>query len=172
MERLFIMDKANYDPQWPRTRRPSVRAIIRRGDKLAMVHSLKYDYYKTPGGGLETGESDEQALIREVMEETGLTVVPESIRPFGSVLRLQRDDFSEQPKIFEQENRYYQCETVGEPGNQHLDEYEADEHFTLEYVTVEMAIRTNRTHDHGDVDSDMMEREARVLEMVQQLSIV
>ena len=30
-----------------------------------MIHSLKYDYYKFPGGGIEDGESNEEALIRE-----------------------------------------------------------------------------------------------------------
>ena len=60
--------------------RPSVRGIIRKQGTVAMVHSLKYDYYKFPGGGIEPGESREETLIRETREEAGLTVLPDSIR--------------------------------------------------------------------------------------------
>ena len=41
-----------------------------------------------------------------------------------------------------------------------------DEHFTLEYVVPETAILSNRTKDHGPKDPVMLEREARVLEML------
>lgn len=36
---------------------PSVRAIIIKNDKVSMIHSMKYDYYEFPGGGIEKGES-------------------------------------------------------------------------------------------------------------------
>ena len=44
--------------------------------------------------------------------------------------------------------------------------YESEEHFTLEYVKPETAILSNRTKDHGPKDPVMLEREARVLEML------
>lgn len=33
------------------------------------MHSLKYDYYKLPGGGIEEGEFYEETLVREVRKE-------------------------------------------------------------------------------------------------------
>ena len=90
MPTLFSLDGANYDPRWPAVIRPSVRAIILRGDKIALVHSLKYDYYKFPGGGVEPGEDRIAALVREVREEAALAALPESVRPYGMVLRTEK----------------------------------------------------------------------------------
>lgn len=52
--------------------RNSARSIIIRDKKLAMIHSLQYDYYKFPGGGIEGEESPVTAMIRETREEAGL----------------------------------------------------------------------------------------------------
>ncbi len=163
MRPLFCVDMLDYEEDWPHSARPSVRGIIRKDDKLAMVHSLKYDYYKFPGGGIEGDEAHEATLIREVKEETGLTVRPESIKEYGFVLRLQKSDCLENT-IFEQENFYYTCEVSEETGEQKLDDYEAEEGFTLEFVTPEEAICTNQNCHCTEWDKAMVERETRVLE--------
>ena len=79
MRILFEMDKKDYIPNGSVFSRPSARAIIIKDGKIAMVHSKKYHYYKFPGGGIEAGECMEDALIREVLEETGLCVIENSI---------------------------------------------------------------------------------------------
>ena len=103
MKRLFTIDLQDYNPEWPHSTRPSVRAIIFRDGKLALVHNGKFDYYMFPGGGIEEGESHEEALIREVKEESGLVVIPESIKEYGSALRLSASQYFENT-VFEQEN--------------------------------------------------------------------
>lgn len=163
MERLFIMDMKNYDTSFPRFYRPSVRGIIIFGGKAAMIYSRKFDYYKFPGGGIESGENIIDALIREVREETGLTVDVSSVREFGSVLRVQLSSYSPDT-IFEQENFYYLCDTGAETLPQELDDYELEEGFTLRYVAPRDAITVNRTHDHKNYDAALIERESRVLE--------
>jgi 8-oxo-dGTP pyrophosphatase MutT (NUDIX family) len=52
----------------------SVRAVIIRDDKILLIHRIKNDeeYYVTPGGGVEEGESIQEALKREIKEETNL----------------------------------------------------------------------------------------------------
>ena len=163
MRRLFIMDQKDYDNSWNRYKRPSVRGIIIKNNKVAMVYSRKFDYYKFPGGGIENGEDHITTLKRELTEETGLTISENTITEYGSALRIQKSRFVEN-EIFEQENFYYFCGTVSDAGKQALDEYEADEGFELQFVEPEYAISVNRTHDHSDYDVHLIERESRVLE--------
>ena len=165
MRLLFEMDKKNYGGCVRSFTRNSARSIIIRNGKIAMIHSLKYDYYKFPGGGIEPGESNVDALIRETAEEAGLTVVPDTIREYGYVHRIQKSTV-EEDEYFIQDNYYYLCDVEEGVRPQKLDSYESEEHFTLEYVKPETAILSNRTKDHGPKDPVMLEREARVLEML------
>ena len=98
-------------------------------------------------------------------QEAGLTVIPDSIREYGYVHRIQKSTV-EEDEFFIQDNYYYLCDVEEGVRPQKLDDYESDEHFTLEYVTPENAILNNRTKDHGPKDPVMLEREARVLEML------
>ena len=52
--------------------------------KIALVHSLKYDYYKFPGGGCKKNENHHATLIREVKEEIGLDVKESDINFVGT----------------------------------------------------------------------------------------
>ena len=90
MKILFTLDSKEYDESIEVVYRPSARGVIIKDGKVAMIHSEKYDYFKFPGGGIEEGESPIDAVIREVKEESGLTVIPESIRELGNVHRRSR----------------------------------------------------------------------------------
>lgn len=169
MRELFTLDKKNYNPNGTVGRRPSVRGIIIRDGKIAMMHSKKYDYYKLPGGGIEGEETLEETLIREVREESGLVVIPETIKEFGYVRRIEKGRYEE---IFLQENFYYLCEAEPVIREQILDDYEADERFTLEFVTSGHAIMVNETGNHLEKEDivtfrGMIERENRVLRMIE-----
>ena len=166
MRLLFEMDKKDYGECTRSFTRDSARSIIIRNGKIAMIHSQKYDYYyKFPGGGIEPGESSVDALIRETAEEAGLTVIPDSIRDYGCVHRIQKSTMKED-EYFVQDNYYFLCDVEEGIKQQKLDGYESDEHFTLKYVKPETAILSNRTKDHGPKDPVMLEREARVLEIL------
>ncbi len=163
MRQLFTLDRHNYDPNGTVFSRPSVRAIILREGRVLMVHSLKYDYYKFPGGGIEPGESHLQALLRETAEEAGHRVLPETVREYGMVLRREKHEVAE---IFHQENYYYLCGIDTDLVPRNLDDYEAEERFTPEWVAPRRAIDTNRNRDHGNAGTMMSAREARVLELL------
>ncbi|GAA2370646.1 NUDIX hydrolase [Nonomuraea africana] len=49
-------------------------AVVWRGDEVALVHRPKYDDWTFPKGKLKPGEHVIAAALREVREETGLTV--------------------------------------------------------------------------------------------------
>jgi|GEM_PF-6989535 hydrolase, NUDIX family len=90
MKQLFTIDTKDYDPAWKKFYRPSVRGIILDQDhKIALIYSQKFHIYKFPGGGIEPGEDHLTALAREINEETGMTLIPESVQEFGEVLRIQ-----------------------------------------------------------------------------------
>ena len=54
-----------------------------------------------PGGGIEEGESEEQALVREMQEELAIEVTPQqlcyrSVTPWGTNLAWWHADFDDQ----------------------------------------------------------------------------
>ena len=94
MKELFRIDLQDYDEEYNIYKRPSARGIIINNSKIALVYSKKEKYYKFPGGGIKENEDMSSALIREVREEVGLIVIPDSIREFGSVMRRQKSNYS------------------------------------------------------------------------------
>lgn len=166
MRELAVYDYKNYIENGTIGRRPSVRGIIIVDGKIAMVHSLKYDYYKLPGGGIDEGETHIETLVREV-KEVGLTVLVDTVKEYGVVIRKEKGKFED---LFIQENFYYVCDVDRDVMQQELDDYEMDEQFMLEWVTPKTVIETNLYHDHKEKDSliakHMMEREAKVMKLI------
>ncbi len=177
MKTLFTTDYKNYEPDWPRSSRPSARAIILTdnpplspSNKIALAYAKNLGYYKFPGGGIHDGEENTAALIREVEEETGLEVIPESISEAGLVHRVMQSEMF--PKtIFVQDSFHYFCKVKTDADgkliikNQDLDDYEKDDGFELRIVTVDEAIQTNlRCKSDNYAKLDMITRETLVME--------
>lgn len=165
MRLLFELDKKDHEHCTRSFVRDSARSIIIANNKLAMIHSLKYDYYKFPGGGIEPGEDPSAAMIRETREEAGLIVIPQTIKEYGCVHRIQKSD-TDAAERFIQDNYYFLCDVEHETVAQCLDDYESEEHFVLEYVEPQVAISKNRSDSHGPYDPVMFEKEARVIELL------
>lgn len=165
MRLLFEIDTKDYNINGVAFVRNSARCINFKNGLVAMVYSAKYDYYKFPGGGIEKDESLEQAMIRETKEETGLVVIPETVKEYGYVHRIQKSD-RDNEDYFVQDNFYFICDVEETVRSQCLDDYEEEEKFTLVYVEPDKAIHANRSVNHGPQDQRMIEREAKVLELL------
>jgi len=80
------------DRRYPKRPLVGVGAIILRRNRILMAQRGKEPlkgWWSLPGGALETGETLDTAVRREVLEETGLTVEP--VRIFEVFERIMRD---------------------------------------------------------------------------------
>jgi 8-oxo-dGTP diphosphatase len=68
-----IAETAYFVPEIP-VRDPDGAIVFDDSGKIALLHATKHNYYKLPGGGIEVGETSEQALKRECLEEIGCNV--------------------------------------------------------------------------------------------------
>lgn len=78
-------------------------AIVNRDDKLLMIKSKDTGTWSVPSGGIETGESPEEACVRETWEETGFHVQVKQLVHIKNV--AIRD--------YDVTTYYYSCELIG-----------------------------------------------------------
>ena len=68
---------------WPQLA-TAVICLVQRGDEVLLVHARNFrgDFYGLVAGFVETGETLEEAVVREVREETGIEI--RNLRYFAS----------------------------------------------------------------------------------------
>ncbi len=92
--------------------RLSVRGIVLREGRLLMVNAWpdgRSDLICAPGGGVRRGQSLPDNLVREIHEETGLTV------QVGPVVLV--NEFHDPAGAFHQVDVFFRCRLVsGDPG--------------------------------------------------------
>ena len=140
MERLLFLDGENYTDDMPEIVRIAVRGIIFVDGKLLLIEDNKNEV-KLPGGGQEAGETDIETLLREVREETGCTVIAETVRPFGYI-EEKRKSFYEN-RIWHQFSRLYFCDVTDERRGTEYSENEKKHGMRLSMYTVDEAIAKN-----------------------------
>lgn len=112
MRTLLTLDRKDYSPDMPVYEKYSTRAVIVRDGRIATQHGTIGDY-KLLGGGVEPGEEYQMALCREVQEESGLIVIPESIREIGMITERHRDIFNPEA-VYVCHSLFYRCDAKDE----------------------------------------------------------
>ncbi len=134
--------------------RPSVYGVIIEDGKVLL--SRQWDGYDFPGGGMDLGETIEEALVREVREETGLDV------RVGEILACE-NSFFKMPFAEKYAHcilMYYRCEVVGgELGTRFFSEDEKKYADMPEWVSLESA---DTLRFYNSIDSrSLLKRAAR-----------
>ena len=62
-----------------------VHAFCFYKNKLVVVYAENKKYWTPPGGGIESGESYEEAVVREVKEETNMRVLSQKLIGYQDV---------------------------------------------------------------------------------------
>jgi ADP-ribose pyrophosphatase YjhB (NUDIX family) len=141
MKLLFTLDKQDYEPKQPVYEKFSTRAVIIRDGLIAMQKGAEGDY-KLLGGGVEQGEDLRQALMREVREESGLLVCPDSIEEIGEVIEKRRDAF-EPDMVFVCHSHFFMCNAKREMVETNLTESEKEKGYHLVWAKKEQIIEEN-----------------------------
>ena len=146
--------------------RTAVRAVIPRGRELLMVYSSNVGDYKFPGGGVDEGETHEQALARELREECGASLLSVD-GELGAVIEY---NFAKEKEfdVFKMTSHYYFCQAGDDFGTQKLDDYERDLGFKPVWVDIEDAISNNRALLALPTSPDWLRHEIFVLEHIRQ----
>ena len=67
-----------------------VHAYCFFGDKMIVVYTDSKKYWTPPGGGIEEGESYEEATVREVLEETNMKVIKQKLIGYQDIHEADR----------------------------------------------------------------------------------
>lgn len=111
MKKLLVLDYKDYPEDLPVYEKNTVRAIIMKDGKLAMQQSSRGEY-KILGGVVEKGETHLETLLREVEEEAGMFVKPDSLKLIG-VIEEKRLDVFDKDRIYHCMTYFYSCDVEG-----------------------------------------------------------
>ncbi len=165
MKKILVMDEKNYTPDLKEIYRVAVRGIIFIDGKLLMIEN-NFGEAKLPGGGIESGEDDSEALVREVKEETGYDVLVESIVPFGEI-EEKRLSVNE-PKIWHQISRLYFCDVYPEKGQCNYTENEKKYGFKQILYTLDEALQKHKAMLDKEGKPAWNQREYKMLLLIRE----
>ena len=138
----IIYKKDNLDLSQKTFQRKAVRGVILQENKLLMLYSNKYGDYAFPGGGMEKGESREEALKREIREECGVKISSD-IELMGQIIEYNTAPVKGY-EIFKMTSYYYITEIEEELGSLDLEDYELELDLETQWVDVNKAIVNNK----------------------------
>lgn len=155
-----------YESSYIDHRRPTGRAIVMNDWGEVLLEKICRDdifgnaeYYETPGGGLNPGETSSAAAVRETEEECGLKI--EILEPIGAV----EDEYN----LIHRHNvsEYYLARLVGEVPA-HREEYETRWIKEISFLPIDEAIEA-MSHPKNDIARIVYRREKIILEKAKEM---
>lgn len=121
-------------------RRTSRAIVFNEEGNCAVLYAKKYNLYSLPGGGIEEGEDEVSALVREIEEETGCTC--DSIQQLGIVSENRgHQDFTSL-------SYYFVVHTKARPHALCLTETEKQDEISVMWCSVEEALHLIKDVEH------------------------
>jgi 8-oxo-dGTP pyrophosphatase MutT (NUDIX family) len=158
---LEIKDKEIPANKSHKTREAS-RAVLFDNDNLVPVLFVANEHYhKIPGGGIDDGEDQKQALIREVFEETGSTI--EVTGEVGKIVEF-RSEFNLL------QTSYCYVGKVISKGQPEFTEDEVSHGFKLAWLPLDEAINAIANDKPTDYEGSFIQkRDLRFLQKAQEI---
>jgi ADP-ribose pyrophosphatase YjhB (NUDIX family) len=143
--------------------RETVRAVIFDGDNnVALMKVGEDNFHKLPGGGVDEGETLDQALKRECLEEAG--VVIKNTHEIGLIIEIKKESRSIQ-------NSYcYLANVSGDKASSNLTEEEKSRGFKVLWMNVDEAIKCIKNDGFDNLQGRYIyKRELTILETVKKI---
>lgn len=126
--------------------RKAMRGILSVDGKLIVLYSDKVGDFSLPGGGMEAGETELEALHRELLEECGLDLQDCCFTEMGSVMEFSNAREAEDA-LFQMTSTYYYCDLSGmdlEFLEQKLEDYEVALDLDVRMEPIDAILAANR----------------------------
>ena len=159
-----IFRNPDANPQGTTVERQAVRGIIIRGEKLLLLYTPVAREYKLPGGGVDSGETLEAALEREILEECGARLT-RVVREIGAIIEYAH---AKEPEFetFKMTSHNFLCEVEAFVAPQALEGYEVRLAFQPLWVELGKALEHNKSRLDFPNPSPWLAREIFTLEYV------
>ena len=149
--------------------RQAVRAVIVKDEKVAVQHVTKGfngEFYMLPGGGIDFGESVNDALVREIAEEAG--VKAEVLGELGDILEVQYRPDKDTGLV--QLNHGFLCKYVKDLGKTTLTDTEQLKEMKQVWLDIGEAIENvSKGNDNDYTNFFTRQRDVKYLEIARGL---